>query len=33
MDIRELKKNYPFHLLTVVLILSIILVVIARNSS
>jgi hypothetical protein len=33
MNIRELKKNYPFHMLTVVLILSIILVVIAKNSS
>jgi len=33
MNMRELKKNYPFHMLTVVLILSIILVVIARNSS
>jgi hypothetical protein len=32
MNVRELKKNYPFHMLTVVFILSIVLVVIARNS-
>jgi hypothetical protein len=33
MDVRELKKNYPFHMLAVALIIGVILFAIARISS
>jgi hypothetical protein len=33
MNVRELKKNYPFHTLAVVFILGVIFFAIARSSS